>query len=400
LTESEDCLNLNIWAPPTSRLQKTAVLIWIYGGDFAFGSSNSSSYIGENLVKGHDDITVVSFNYRTNIFSSPSAPQLFDKPSNFALLDRDAAINWVYNNIENFGGDPDRITLFGESAGAESADAYTFSHPDSTLVKGIILESGLSGTADANLTDQTSEWHALAQSFGCGTAEDSAQLACMQAVPGRKLEDAVIANNFSFSVVTDGFTLFNDTVKRLKKGRFLKIPTLIGTNANEGDLFALLSNQPNTTFEEYSEQVTQAVFNCPAWYSASARAKAGVATFRYRYEAVFPNLSPIPELRAYHGSEVPIVFGTYNASTSNVTATADEIKLSSLVQSAWVTFARNPSKGLQKSPFNWPIYSASPNASTLAQIGGKQNPTGLHFTAPGQFDVNCTAILAQEGKNV
>jgi len=403
LQESEDCLSLNIWAPPTSRPQKTAVLIWIYGGGFEFGSSNISTYNGETFVKNNDDITVVTFNYRMNIFSAPSAPQLAGGVGNFDLLDRDAAINWVHANIAAFGGDPNRITIFGESAGAVSADAFAFAHPVSTLVKGIILESGtaLLGTTNAtNTSTPNSEWNIVADAVGCGTTNDAAQLACMQAVPGKTLEETVIAKNLSFAAVPDGITLFSDSAMRLEQGNFLKVPTLLGNNANEGDIFAIIDQliATNTTNENVtltlSEEITQGEFNCPASLSAAGRAKAGVHTFRYRYEAVFPDISPRPDLRAYHSSEIPIVFGTFNASGSPAAPTANEIKLSSFVQSAWVHFARNPAAGLRAAPFNWPTYN--PNAATLGELGGTANPTGVHFTSPAQFDANCTAILAGE----
>jgi len=111
-------------------------MIWIYGGSLEFGSSNISTYIGEHFVRDHDDVTIVTFNYRMNIFSAPTAPQLAGGAGNFGFLDRDAVIDWVHTNIAGFGGNPNRITIFGESAGALSADAFAFAHPDDTTVKG------------------------------------------------------------------------------------------------------------------------------------------------------------------------------------------------------------------------------------------------------------------------
>ena len=90
------------------------------------------------MVRDNDDVLVVSFNYRLNIFSQPNAPQL-DKPGeaqNFGLLDIDAGVKWVHDNIASFGGDPDRIVLFGQSAGANAIDAYAFAHANDTIVKG------------------------------------------------------------------------------------------------------------------------------------------------------------------------------------------------------------------------------------------------------------------------
>jgi carboxylesterase type B len=156
--ESENCLSVNIWAPSVSRKQGTAVMLWIYGGGFQFGTvristlmpptmnlpstpspqSNIVVYNGQNLVRDQDDILLITFNYRLNIFGQPNAPQLASKTSsqNFGLLDLDTAVQWVHDNIAAFGGDPDRITIFGQSAGSAAADAYTFAHPNDKIVKG------------------------------------------------------------------------------------------------------------------------------------------------------------------------------------------------------------------------------------------------------------------------
>lgn len=156
VTESENCLTTNVWSPAVQRKQGTAVLLWIYGGSFQFGTvssgkyslqnlnlnlcqSNLTTYNGQNFVRDNDDITIVSFNYRLNIFGQPNAPQLASttQSQNFGLLDVDAAVQWVHDNIASFGGDPNRISLFGESAGASAADIYTFAHPNDTIVKGL-----------------------------------------------------------------------------------------------------------------------------------------------------------------------------------------------------------------------------------------------------------------------
>lgn len=158
--ESDNCLNLNIWAPSVARKQATAVLLWIYGGSFQFGTvstshvindrhtsrllifmsskSNTIVYDGTNFVRDHEDITIVTINYRTNIFGQPNAPQLVSstRSQNFGLLDIEAAIRWVHSNIGAFGGDPERITIFGQSAGSVAVDAYAYSHPSDTIVKG------------------------------------------------------------------------------------------------------------------------------------------------------------------------------------------------------------------------------------------------------------------------
>jgi carboxylesterase type B len=94
------------------------------------------------VVRDNEDITLVSFNYRTNIFGQPNAPQLVNasQSQNFGLLDQRAAIEWVHANIAQFGGDPERITIFGQSAGGTAVDAYSFAYPNDTIVKGLAYD--------------------------------------------------------------------------------------------------------------------------------------------------------------------------------------------------------------------------------------------------------------------
>ncbi|KAF9463604.1 carboxylesterase [Collybia nuda] len=400
--ESEDCLSVNIWAPSIRRKQGTAVMLWIYGGGFQFGTACASAllisnivvYNGQNLVRDQDDVLLVTFNYRLNIFGQPNAPQLANGTTsqNFGLLDLDAAVKWVHDNIAAFGGDPERITLFGQSAGSVAADAYTFAHPNDTMVKGVIEQSGNLAIvgASANATLDPTSWNAIASAVGCGTTNNAAQLACMKAVPFRKLEDTIINTNAAFGLVPDNINIFTDTTSRAAAGNFLKVPLLGGSTQHEGDVFVVGAEEvaagvslPVIT-ELLADIETQLGFTCPASKAASDRTTAGVPTWRYQYQAIFPDISTRPDLRAYHASEIPIVFGTYNSSLGPP-PTAAEVTLSKYVQSAWVAFARNPAQGLRN--FGWPVYD--PNAATLVQLGGFFNQTGATFAPPALLDFTC-----------
>ncbi|KAH0588689.1 hypothetical protein H2248_004496 [Termitomyces sp. 'cryptogamus'] len=373
--ESEDCLTVNIWTPSIDRKQNAAVLLWVYGGGFQFGTSNIPIYNGQNIVRDNDDILVVSFNYRLNIFGFPNAPQLISntsQPQNFGLLDLDAVVQWVHDNIAEFGGDPDRVVLFGQSAGGAAIDAYTFAHPQDTRVKGVIEESGnLSIVNNTAVPTTSGPWNVVASLVGCGNVTDAAQLACMKQVPFEQLEDAVISTNTNFSPVPDGITIFEDTPARAVDGNFLHVPLLSGTTQNEGDIFVVGAELlaagvvvPDLT-EILADLETQIIFTCPASTTALNRLNANVPTWRYQYQAVFPDISPRPDIRAYHASELPVVFGTMPDPS------ATEEALSRFVQSAWVAFARNSAQGLVD--IGWPQYS--PNTTTLAQIGNAFNQT-------------------------
>ncbi|KAF9562984.1 carboxylesterase [Agrocybe pediades] len=398
IPESENCLTVNIWAPSTSRKQKTAVLLWIYGGAFQFGSSNLPIYDGQNIVRDHDDITIVTFNYRLNIFGQPNAPQLANghDSQNFGLLDLEAAVQWVHDNIAAFGGDPNRISIFGQSAGSTAADAYSFSHPHDTIVKGIIQQSGnlalVTNGLLANPTLDETSWNAISEAVGCGNVTNSAQFSCMKAIPARTLEDAVIQSGINFKFIVDDITLFSDLAQRRASGNFLRVPVLGGSTLNEGDIFVVASQLvasgsavPFST-EIMSDIMTQTGFTCNAGVTAQDRLKAKVPTWRYQYQAVFANQSPRQDMRAYHASEIPIVFGTYNTSTF-APPTADEIALSKYMQTAWVAFARNPSQGLVN--FGWPLYN--PTTSSTAQLGNLANSTGVSFTQGSLIDTVCSS---------
>ncbi|KAF8960251.1 Alpha/Beta hydrolase protein [Flammula alnicola] len=408
LVEGDDCLSVNIWAPSVDRKQGTAVLLWIYGGSFQFGTSNFAAYIGRQFVEANDDITVVTFNYRMNIFGQPNAPQFVPNATsgaqaqNFGLLDVNAAIEWVHANIADFGGDPERITIFGQSAGSVAVDAYVYSHANGGRVKGVIMESGtldlvLSvpiakiGTNQANVN----VWQTVAKAVGCGTDPTDAQLACMRAVDANVLETAVLNTGTTFDVIVDDVTIFSDTRQRAIAGNFLHVPMLTGTTAQEGDIFVVEEEILTLDFAipgvttVVSNAVTKVAFTCPASEAATDRVNAGVPTWRYQYDAVFPDISTRSDLRAYHASEIPIVFATYNASTAGVPATQNEIALSQYVQSAWVAFARDPTSGLAGGPFSWPEYGATKD---VVLLGNSKNPKAATFVAAGQVDSDCGII--------
>ncbi|KIJ50898.1 hypothetical protein M422DRAFT_158875, partial [Sphaerobolus stellatus SS14] len=395
--ESEACLSLNIWAPSTNRKQSTAVMIWIYGGAFTFGTSNTPFYDGTSLIGNNNDVTLVTINYRTNIFGFPGAPQLAgtSQSQNFGALDVDAAIQWVFDNIANFGGDPERITIFGQSAGSGLVATYTFSHPTDTRVKGGIQESGSLAGLTPELTAfggplNTSVWNTVAGAVGCGQTANAAQLACMKTIPFRTLEDAVESAGNDFVPVQDGITFFSDLTARSAAGDFLKIPLLVGNTRQEGDIFIAAVEQldlgtdiPGLT-ELGGVAVTKVVFSCPAGTTTLDRVNADVPVFRYRYDGIFPDISHQSDLNAFHGSEIPIVFGTYNLSLFGPPTSA-EITLSSYVQGAWVAFARDPVNGLVN--YGWPRYN--PVTNSLVLLGNPANQSGVAFTNGLTYDLGC-----------
>jgi hypothetical protein len=248
-------------------------------------------------------------------------------------------------------------------------------------------------------TDHT-DWNTVAAAVGCGNSTTPQQFTCMQGVPAQTLEKAVVSTNAGFSLVADNKTIFADTQQRAANGNFLKVPLLGGTVANEDDIFVVVDELVTTGVsvpvltELISDLDTALGFTCPAGVTALHRINAKVPTWRYQYQAVFPDISTRPDLRAYHASEIPMVFGTYNVST--IPATPNQIALSHYVQRAWVAFARDPQQGLLNDPeFGWPMYN--PNTTSLAQLGNFFNQTGVVFTQGNLVDFVCKDQTALVG---
>jgi cholinesterase len=225
---SEDCLFVNVWTKPQVGEKKKAVLVWIYGGAFVMGDSNSAMTNGASIAS-NQDLIVVSLNYRVNVFGYPGAPTL--EHFNPGFLDQRLAIKWIKDNIAAFGGDPERITIWGQSAGSMSVDDYAFAwynDPD-PIVNGFILSSGtaLMGRGEVRLTGgaQARNWYALSQKLGCGGEEAGANsVKCVQGKPWKDVAAATPGMGMpgGFNPSDDNKTLFSDVYARAKRGDFIR----------------------------------------------------------------------------------------------------------------------------------------------------------------------------------
>jgi carboxylesterase type B len=288
------------------------VLLWIHGGGFTLGGSFDPLYHGKNIVR-NQDIIVVTFNYRLSIFGFPAgAPGLPSNQQNLGLLDVRAAIEWVSENIAAFGGNPQKITLFGESAGASITDAYLYSSAQDPIIKGAIMQSGT-----AFLTDQGvlgfpagAAWQNLTQLLNCTTPSSSPteELACARAVPAAELNTIVNDAKLPFTPIADNGTIFADRRSRLSSGDFARIPILVGSNDQE---------IPGAGMGEF---YTASLFTCPASAVARNHAKYVPSTWQYRFFGNFPTYENFtePGPGAFHGSEISQVFGTFPVATTEL----------------------------------------------------------------------------------
>ncbi|KAG6919329.1 hypothetical protein DXG01_006875 [Tephrocybe rancida] len=395
--ESENCLTANIWTPAVERKQKgAAVIVYAYGGGGQFGTSNTPWYNGENLVRDNDDVLLVTFNYRLNVFGQPNSPHLASKTQsqNFGVLDVEAAVKWVYANIAVFGGDPERIILAGHSAAGAMVEAYTYSHPHDNIIKGIFQLSPLLIVNPLTAAGEVdpSPWNTISAAVGCGSDITDAQYTCMKAVPFKTLETAVENSTVAFNPLIDDLTYFSDVDARFAAGQFLRVPSVIGTTENEWDITVVDGQQATFGYtipvltELLADVQTQLLFNCPVSKTASTRSKGDLPTWRYQYQGNLPGLSKRPDLRAYHSGDLPIWFGTY--ATTDPKPSKTEFELSKYVQRSWVAFARDPARGLLN--FGWPLYD--PTTSSLVQLGGFYNRTGTSIWPSKFLDHMCASL--------
>ncbi|KAL8948952.1 MAG: hypothetical protein Q9222_004904 [Ikaeria aurantiellina] len=388
--QSEDCLTLNIWTRNPYSEQKKGVLLWIHGGRFTVGNTNTPFYQGQYLVDAQD-IIFVSINYRLNIFGFSGAP---GESQNVGLLDLRKAVEWVHDNVAGFGGDPTKITIMGQSAGGAAVDYYAYAYKDDPIVAGLISHSGtaLSFTPNTPQFSHDSFLSAAAmlgctgpESLACVRNQDFAAVlnvsAKVKPLPSLALAQPV------FHPIVDNITVFGNYTALSAAGAFAKIPYLAGNTDKEDGFYRISAAGQNVTLTEQQWLLFDLEgFTCPTAIETSARVDAGVPTWRYRYFGDWPNLRLYPGSGSYHGSDLHMIFGGIEDIVGpNLPNTVPEERTMAYMMHAWATFVKNPASGLSKK-LHWPQYNAS--RDTLVQLGYMHNP-GSTFVSPGVYDAAC-----------
>lgn len=392
----ENCLSVNIWTKPGGEAKK-AVMVWIYGGAFASGTSNAPFYNGRSLcfavlmdillteiesggrLAQDEDVVVVSMNYRVGFWGFPHAPGIEDQ--NLGLLDQRLAVEWVRDNIAGFNGDPARITIFGESAGGSSVDLYSFAWTKDPIVNGFIGQSGtaITSLSGAPLTE-FDDWYEVSSYTGCGGEEagPAATVACMRNASA----DAILAAlgtqspytqglGISYGPVADGKVVFEDVKDRAERGDHIKRPMLNGNNDKElglilGGIKAFISPwlQSLVTGPISDEVVnfgSDSTFGCTAALTSALRTKNNVRNWRYRFMPVYDNTALAPLSGTYHSMDVPFATGTNSLRPNSTPDTPEEAALQTYMVHAWAEFAKDPDEGLSR--LGWPTYD--PNGELL-----------------------------------
>lgn len=259
---SEDCLYLNVWTPADFDQDKAyPVLLYFYGGGFIAGDSSERRYDGADMAQ--KDIVVVSTNYRLGIFGLFAHPELSGESSyqgsgNYTFLDQHAALQWVTDNIQAFGGDPKRITIGGESAGAMSVSALMASPLSKDLIVGAIGQSGsLVGPplSAISLTKAHQQGQNAAKQISKQLGIDDSSLKSLRSISSKDLLKAVTDLNLSrFDATVDGLFFPQSPQQLYSSGHFAKVPLLSGVNSQEGS-YGWILGENEVSVENYQNAV-------------------------------------------------------------------------------------------------------------------------------------------------
>ncbi|RMZ40494.1 lipase/esterase [Aspergillus flavus] len=392
--QSEDCLYLNVWTKLTAPTLKP-VLVFIHGGRFSLGGAHSPYYDGQ-VMADEQEVVVVTFNYRLNIFGFSGAPGF---PQNVAILDQRLAVEWVHRNIEAFGGDPNRITIFGQSAGGASVDYYSYIWTEKPLVSGFISHSGTALSFKPNTPEESASYfYHVSQTLGCGNSTTATNhiIHCLRQQPYKSILKAVakvptasspVLPQPVFHPTVDNITIFNNYAERSASGNFTHIPYLVTSNANEAGYYRVSAYAANISHPDPVWNLfNQAAFTCPSGQTAAHRTAAGVPTWQSRYFGDWDNLRLYPFSGAYHGIDLPMVFGTASK-ISGIADSEKEREFARYMASAWVAFAADPADGLSR--FGWPRYDE--NEETLVGLA-YGNSTAARFFVPSEFEWGCKEL--------
>jgi para-nitrobenzyl esterase len=252
---SEDCLHLNVWTPAKSGRKRLPVLVYFYGGGFVAGDGSEARYDGESMAR--KGIVAVTVNYRLGVFGFFAHPELTkESPNhasgNYGLLDQRAALQWVQQNIAAFGGDPNRVTIAGESAGSISVSAQMASPLSKGLIGGAIGESGsiIGALSAVPLAEAEQSGVKFAANLGQG---DAPSLAALRALPAEQLLEATAKPGLPwFRPTLDGYFLPKDPVEILAAGEQAQVPLLAGSNSEEMGYAGVLGRE-KPTVENYRQ---------------------------------------------------------------------------------------------------------------------------------------------------
>ncbi|KAF4918924.1 Lipase 2 [Colletotrichum viniferum] len=432
---SEDCLHLNIIRPASPPPEpKLPVMVWIHGGGFQHGSAVDARYNGSFLVAQSvamgTPIIFISVNYRLGLFGMMNAAGVEE---NLLLRDQRQALKWVQENVAEFGGDPRRVTIAGESAGAASV-GYHLMARDEGLFGGAIAQSGgpFSTAPFLSEEEKSVQFESVLNVTGCAGVKEP--LACLRSVPAGVLNKASMAVPYSHTFALDDDLVTNTSYNLLGAGNFVKVPLLIGTNRNEAtSVVQYAMPGPLNTHEDFAGMVAASnsgklppkamverwaalyqdeidapsaaglgtvrpnpgpalgaeygktalflgdgFFHAGRRFAARVWAESGVACYSYFFDVVTANVDK-ETLGATHFQEIPFVFGDKGGSGWEVDPFPKDVELrrqfqelAGVMSGMWISF----------------VVSGSPNNHHQESVGNitwpvytRENPENMVFSA-------------------
>ena len=376
---SEDCLQLNVFAPKQAKA--APVMVWLHGGGHRTGAG--WIYDGQNFAR--DGVVLVAINYRLGALGYFAHPALTKgaggRPTgNFGLMDQIAALKWVQKNIAAFGGDPGNVTVFGESAGGASTLALLATPAAKGLYQKAIVQSGLGWFEPVTLAQKQAEGVAALAKAGVPATATAAELRALSV-------DLLVKLEGDPQPFVDGRLLQATPTQALARGTFTDVPLIIGANSGEDSLLGFrplgteaAARVPDTLKPLYAAEVakgddaparaafTDRHFGAPARWVA-AQASKGQPAWLYHFSYVGSRFRPMLS-RAAHAAEIQYVFEYWGRRTPLSAVSEDDRAMASLMHGCWVAFARTGQPACESQP--WPRYD--PTADTLLEFG---SPTRL-----------------------
>ena len=385
----EDCLTLNVWAPDGAKAMP--VLVWLHGGSLIWGGSSEPLYDGMHLASRA--VVVVSINYRLGVFGYLAHPELSAESAdgvsgNYGLLDQIAALEWVRDNIASFGGDPDNVTLAGESAGALSV-LYLMCAPRARgLFHKAIAQSSYAVSMPELTQSRFGEEPAEARGVRLLAALGARSIAELRSRDSAELAAAALEAGYMPSGIVDGHVLPRQIVETFERGEQAPVPLLAGFNSGEVRSLPFLIPPAPDSAETYEGEIRarygdladrflalypsgdmresmlaalrDGLYGWTAGMAAAGQAKAGVPAFLYLFDHGYP-VAAQAGLHAFHAGEIPYMFGTLDRTPPHwpeIPATAAERGLSDAMMDYWASFAASGVPASAGRP-QWPAHAES-----------------------------------------
>ena len=403
---SEDCLYLNVWTPKTDG--KAPVMVWIHGGSLTRGTGATKAYDGAALAR--QGVVVVTLNYRLGVMGFLAHPALSAEAGvsgNYGFLDQAEALRWVRDHIGDYGGDPEQVTIFGESAGARSVHALLAMPSARGLFHRAIAQSGGGFSPTQALRDpvhglrSAEDWGTeLGDRLGAQSAE------ALRALPARTVQRAAEGLALPLTTVVDGVVMPAQPGDLYRAGQMAKVPVLLGFNKDEGTSLTAPSWRPKTRealgarferrFGPHAPRLLAHYAGDPerAWLDAfrdqrfgwemvswgDAAAAAEQPAYLY-YFTHHPSGPYVAQLRAFHAGEILYAFDNV---ALNPAATEADYALGKMMSGYWVAFAKTGDPNHEGAP-EWPQWA--PETRPFLELGATPRAAqGLLGEAKALFD--------------